>query len=239
MIKYDFSGLNKALAQKIQLSRTPVVDIVQDAALKVLIGSKLNGEVLGGLVQLTRKATKERITADMNKPVVGKIGSGSGRTITRPRLFWLALQWMKQNGRAFTKEAVREVMSVILKMRIKSRAYIAAGWLHCARDLHEKSPYLQKKHRLTRLKARNMPMVDKAARGTAANSFAAPVKVNGYTASIVLTNTSRGGGTVGIEFVQQAVNNATKDVMEYVDKKVAVGLVKEMFKGVNCKISAA
>ena len=53
-VSYDFSGLNKALAQKVQISRTSVVDIVQDAALKVLIGSKLNGEVLGGLVQLTR-----------------------------------------------------------------------------------------------------------------------------------------------------------------------------------------
>ena len=231
-MKYDFSGLNKALAQKVQLSRTPVVDIVQDAAMKVLIGTG-TGE---GLVQLTRKATKERIKADMNVPVSGKIGSGSGRTITRPRLFWLALQWMKQNGRTFSKDTVREVMSVILKMRIKSRAYIAAGWLFCARELHEKSPYLQKKHKLTRLKARNIPTVDKNEGGTAANSFATPVRVNGYTASIVLTNTSRGGNTVGMEFVQQALNNATKDVLQYVDKKLAVKLVRQLFKGVNCKI---
>ena len=231
-VKYDFSGLNKALAQKVQLSRTPVVDIVQDAAMKVLIGTG-TGE---GLVQLTRKATKERIKADMNVPVSGKIGSGSGRTITRPRLFWLALQWMKQNGRTFSKDTVREVMSVILKMRIKSRAYIAAGWLFCARELHEKSPYLQKKHKLTRLKARNIPTVDKNEGGTAANSFATPVRVNGYTASIVLTNTSRGGNTVGMEFVQQALNNATKDVLQYVDKKLAVKLVRQLFKGVNCKI---
>jgi len=55
----------------------------------------------------------------------------------------------------------------------------------------------------------------------------------------VLNYSSRGGGTVGIEYVQQSVNNATTDIMDYVDKKVAVGLVKEMFKGVNCKISAA
>ena len=246
-VKYDFSGLNRALKAKLDVGRTPIVDIVQDAALKVLIGSKISGEVLGGLVQLTRKATKERIKQDMTEMVVGRTNSittksgnvRAGRVIVKPRIFWLALQWMKQNGRTFSREAVREVMSVILKMRIKSRAYIAAGWLHCARDLHEKSPYLQKKHKLTRLKARNMPMVDKAESGSAANSFATPVRVNGYTASIVLTNTSRGGGTVGIEYVQQALNNATTDVMEYVDKKIAVGLVKEMFKGVKCKISAA
>ena len=54
-IKYDFSGLNKALAQKIQLSRTPVVDIVHDAAMKVLIGSGTGD----GLVQLTRKDGSE------------------------------------------------------------------------------------------------------------------------------------------------------------------------------------
>jgi len=219
-IKYDFSGLNKALKAKLDVGRTPIVDIVQDAALKVLIGSKLNGEVLGGLVQLTRKATKERIKADMNAPVAGKIGSGSGRTITRPRLFWLALQWMKQNGRTFSKETVREVMSVILKMRIKSRAYIAAGWLWCARDLYEKSPYLQKKHKLTRLKARNIPTVDKNEGGTAAQSFS--VTYTGYKqCSVKLFNTSRGGDTVGMEFVQQAINNATKTCRRILTTRLA------------------
>lgn len=206
--------------------------------MKVLIGSGTGD----GLVQLTRKATAARIKSDLNKPVSGRLGKPSsprGRTITRPLLFWLALNVLKRTGAGYIPEIVKQTMAAILKMRIASRAYIAAGWLWAARDLHEKSPYLQKKHKLTRLKQRNIPTVDKAARGTAANSFAAPVKVNGYTASIVLTNTSRGGGTVGIEFVQQALNNATRDVMEYVDKKVAVGLVKEMFKGVNCKISAA
>lgn len=228
-IKYDFSGLNKALKAKLDVGRTPIVDIVQDAALKVLIGSKLNGEVLGGLVQLTRKATKERIKADMNAPVAGKIGSGSGRTITRPRLFWLALQWMKQNGRTFSKETVREVMSVILKMRIKSRAYIAAGWLWCARDLHEKSPYLQKKHKLTRLKARNIPTVDKNEGGTAAQSFS--VTYTGYKqCSVKLFNTSRGGDTVGMEFVQQAINNATKDVQAYINNKVGKEILKQIFE---------
>ena len=227
-VTYDFSGLNKALSQKIQLSRTPVVDIVQDAAMKVLIGSGTGD----GLVQLTRKATKERITADMNKPVAGKIGSGSGRTITRPRLFWLALQWMKQNGRAFTKEAVREVMSAILKMRIKSRAYIAAGWLWAARDLHEKSPYLQKKHKLTRLKARNIPTVDKADGGTAAQSFSVTY-TGDKQCSVKLFNTSRGGDTVGMEFVQQAINNATKDVQVYIDNKVVMAVLMDVTKNGN------
>lgn len=237
-IKYDFSGLNKALAQKIQLSRTPVVDIVQDAAMKVLIGSGTGD----GLVQLTRKATAARIKSDLNKPVSGRLGKPSsprGRTITRPLLFWLALNVLKRTGAGYVPEIVKQTMAAILKMRIASRAYIAAGWLWAARDLHEKSPYLQKKHKLTRLKQRNIPTVDKAARGTAANSFATPVKVNGYTASIVLTNTSRGGDTVGMEFVQQALNNATKDVLQYVDKKLAVKLVRQIFKGVNCKIISA
>lgn len=231
-VSYDFSGLNKALKAKLDVGRTPIVDIVQDAALKVLIGSKLNGEKLEGLVGLTRKATKERIKADMSVPVAGKIGGGSGRMITRPRLFWLALQWMKQHGRTFSKETVREVMSVLLKMRIKSRAYIAAGWLWCARDLHEKSPYLQKKHKLTRLKARNMPMVDKAASGTAAQSFS--VTYNGdKRCSVRLYNTSRGGDTVGMEFVQQALNNATSDIQAYIDKKVVKGVLSEMLQGSN------
>ncbi|CAB4171613.1 hypothetical protein UFOVP930_6 [uncultured Caudovirales phage] len=231
-IKYDFSGLNKALSQKIQIPGNSLVNVVQDAAMKVLIGTG-TGE---GLVQLTRKATVERIKSDMNVPVSGKIGGGSGRTITRPRLFWLSLQWLKQNGRAFSKEAVREVMSVILKMRIKSRAYIAAGWLHCARDLHEKSPYLQKKHRLTRLKARNIPMVDKAANGTAAQSFSVTYTGN-KECKVTLYNTSRGGDTVGMEFVQQAIDNATADVQVYLDKKVAMDVLKQITKNGNFSYS--
>ena len=231
-VKYDFSGLNKALAQKVQLSRTPVVDIVQDAALKVLIGSKLNGEVLGGLVQLTRKATVARIKADLNKPVAGRIGKPSsprGRTITRPLLFWLALNAVKQSGAGYIPEIIKQTMAAILKMRIKSRAYIAAGWLWAARDLYEKSPYLQKKHKLTRLKARNIPTVDKADGGTAATSFS--VTYNGdKKCSVKLFNTSRGGDTVGMEFVQQAINNATKDVQVYIDNKVGKEVLKQIFE---------
>ena len=215
-----------------QISRTPVVDIVQDAALKVLIGSKLNGEVLGGLVQLTRKATVARIKSDLNKPVAGRIGKPSsprGRTITRPLLFWLALNAVKQSGAGYVPEIIKQTMAAILKMRIKSRAYIAAGWLWAARDLYEKSPYLQKKHKLTRLKARNIPTVDKADGGTAATSFS--VTYNGdKKCSVKLFNTSRGGDTVGMEFVQQAINNATKDVQVYIDNKVGKEVLKQIFE---------
>jgi hypothetical protein len=232
-IKYDFSGLNKALSQKIQLSRTPVVDIVQDAAMKVLIGSGTGD----GLVQLTRKATVARITADLNKPVAGRtnavrLKSGkmrAGRPQTKPLLFWLALQVMKRTGAGNIPEIVRQTMAAILKMRIKSRAYIAAGWLHCARDLHEKSPYLQKKHKLTRLKARNIPTVDKAAGGTAAQSFSITY-TGDKQCSVKLFNTSRGGDTVGMEFVQQAINNATKDVQVYIDNKVGKEILKQIFQ---------
>lgn len=232
-LKYDFAPLQKALAQKIRLSKTPIPEICDDAALKVLVGSGTGD----GLVQLTRKATKERIKADMSKPMSGKIGSGSGRTITRPRLFWLALQWLKQHGRGYTPEIVKEVMAAILKMRIQSRAYIAAGWLWCARDLHEKSPGLQKKHKFTRLKARNMPMVDKASKGTAAQSFAIPAQVFGNRCVTTLYNTSRGGDTVGMEFVQQSLNNAAADVQQYVDNKVVKALMQEMFRGSSVRVS--
>ena len=226
-VKYNFGPLQKALAQKIRLSKTPVPEILDDAALKVLVGSGTGD----GLVQLTRKATKERIKADLSKPVAGKLGKGSGRTITRPLLFWLALNAMKRTGAGYLPELVKQTMAAILKLRIASRAYIAAGWLWCARDLHEKSPGLQKKHKFTRLKARNMPMVDKASRGTAANSFAIPAHTIGNRCVVTLYNTSRGGDTVGMEFVQQAINNATKDVQAYIDNKVVKSVLQEMLRG--------
>ncbi len=236
MIKYDFSGLNKALAQKIQLSRTPVVDIVQDAALKVLIGSGTGD----GLVQLTRKATAARIKSDLNKPVSGRLGKPSsprGRTITRPLLFWLALNVLKRTGAGYIPEIVKQTMAAILKMRIASRAYIAAGWLFCARDLHEKSPYLQKKHKLTRLKQRNIPTVDKAAGGTAAQSFSVTY-TGDKRCSVKLYNTSRGGDTVGMEFVQQAINNATSDIKVYIDRKAVSEVLKEKFRGTSFSVKA-
>ncbi len=236
MIKYDFSGLNKALAQKIQLSRTPVVDIVQDAALKVLIGSGTGD----GLVQLTRKATAARIKSDLNKPVSGRLGKPSsprGRTITRPLLFWLALNVLKRTGAGYIPEIVKQTMAAILKMRIASRAYIAAGWLFCARDLHEKSPYLQKKHKLTRLKQRNIPTVDKASGGTAAQSFSVTY-TGDKRCSVKLYNTSRGGDTVGMEFVQQAINNATSDIQVYIDRKAVSEVLKEKFRGTSFSVKA-
>jgi hypothetical protein len=236
VIKYDFSGLNKALAQKIQLSRTPVVDIVQDAALKVLIGSGTGD----GLVQLTRKATAARIKSDLNKPVSGRLGKPSsprGRTITRPLLFWLALNVLKRTGAGYIPEIVKQTMAAILKMRIASRAYIAAGWLFCARDLHEKSPYLQKKHKLTRLKQRNIPTVDKASGGTAAQSFSVTY-TGDKRCSVKLYNTSRGGDTVGMEFVQQAINNATSDIQVYIDRKAVSEVLKEKFRGTSFSVKA-
>ena len=217
----DFAPFQAALGTKLAIAvkkNRAAADIVNDAGLKILVGTGSGT----GLVQLTRKATKERIKSDMDKPVAGKIGSGSGRTIVRPRLFWLALQWMKQNGRAFTKEAVREVMSVILKMRIKSRAYISAGWLFAAKDLFEKSPG---KHKFTRLKPRNIPTVES---GTAATSFALPA-IPGRT-TLTLVNTSRGGGTVGMEFAQQAINNAAKDIQIYIDREAGKKFANELFK---------
>ena len=226
-VKYDFSGLNKALAQKAQFPKNALSDILQDAALKVLIGSRsAGGEMRDGLVGLTRKATKERIKSDQQVMVAGKNGE------MRPRLIWEAIGWLKGRGMQITRAAVSESAKLILKMRIKSRAYIAAGWLWCARDLHEKSPYLQKKHKLTRLKARNMPMVDKASNGTAAQSFSI-TQMGEKQSSVTLYNTSRGGDTVGMEYVQQAINNATADIQEYLDKKVVMAVLMEVTKNGN------
>jgi len=187
-------------------------DIVNDAGLKILVGFK-GGQ---GLVQLTRKATKERIKADMNAPVPG---TGGG---VRPRIIWLAIGWLKGRGAKITKSAVREAASVILKMRIKSRAYIAAGWLFAAKDLFEKSPG---KHKFTRLKPRNIPTVET---GTAATSFAVPA-IPGRT-TLTLVNTSRGGGTVGMEYAQQAINNATADIQVYIDREAGKQFARELFR---------
>jgi len=220
----DFTPFQAALGTKLAIAvkkNRAAADIVNDAGLKVLVGFK-GGE---GLVQLTRKATVARIKADLDKPVAGKIGrpsGGSGRTITRPLLFWLALNVLKRTGAGYIPEIVKQTMAAILKMRIKSRAYIAAGWLFAAKDLFEKSPG---KHKFTRLKPRNIPTVET---GTAATSFAVPA-IPGRT-TLTLVNTSRGGGTVGMEYAQQAINNATADIQVYIDREAGKQFARELFR---------
>jgi hypothetical protein len=225
----DFTPFQAALGTKLAIAvkkNRAAADIVNDAGLKILVGFK-GGE---GLVQLTRKATVARITADLNKPVVGRtnavrLKSGktrAGRPQTKPLLFWLALQVMKRTGAGNIPEIVKQTMAAILKMRIKSRAYIAAGWLFAAKDLFEKSPG---KHKFTRLMPRNIPTVET---GTAATSFAVPA-IPGRT-TLTLVNTSRGGGTVGMEYAQQAINNATADIQVYIDREAGKQFANELFK---------
>ena len=225
----DFSPFQAALGTKLAIAvkkNRAAADIINDAGLKILVGFK-GGE---GLVQLTRKATKERIKQDMSVMVVGQTNSRTtkggkkrqGKPLVKPRLFWLALQWMKENGRAFSKETVREVMSVILKMRIKSRAYIAAGWLFAAKDLFEKSPG---KHKFTRLKQSKIPTVEV---GSAAQSLAIPAVAGKPT--LTLINTSRGGATVGMQFAQEAINNAKKDIQIYIDREAGKRFSRELFR---------
>ena len=230
VITYDFSGLQKALKQKVALSnlkKTPLQDIANDAVMKILVGS---GTEKSGLVHLTRKATEERIKADMTEGVVGYAGKGARRrVVVRPRIHWLALSWMKGRGLPFSKEQLKETMKAILKMRIKSRAYIAAGWLWSARDLWTKSPGMQKKHKFTRLEQRNIPMVDAASKGTAAQSFAVPAVVgSGGRFTCTVTNTSRGGDTVGMENVQGAINGAMRDIQVYLNTKVKNAILREI-----------
>lgn len=117
--------------------------------IQVLIGAK----GYQGAVHLTRKATEARIRKDLNKTyhVAGRLERSATGRITKSGsdvklIYILASKRITENGGAkgltfeHYRQFVGQVAQQIYEYRIKSRAYLAAGWLAAAHDLMEKTP---------------------------------------------------------------------------------------------------
>jgi hypothetical protein len=105
-------------------------------AIKVLIGAK----GVKGAVQLTRKATPARIRRDLNNQVTSwALGGGTHST----KLLWTkATKLLVKQGKRLSGRTLREWNTMvsaaakrIADARDASRAFLAAGWLNCVRDL--------------------------------------------------------------------------------------------------------
>lgn len=121
-----------------------VVEFKKDAAkelnkraIQVLIGSK----GFKGAVHFTKKATSARIKSDLNRKyyVAGRRGNKSGGDV---KLLWiLASKRITKNGGgkglppAAYRAKVAAVADNIWHQRNASRAFLAAGWLNCVRQL--------------------------------------------------------------------------------------------------------
>jgi hypothetical protein len=201
--------------------------VLNKSVLQVVVGSG-GGK---GLVQLTTKATENRIRNDMNTMVtaVGKRGG----THSVPRIIALAtnalvkrgvrpLGWGAEEQLRWRSEVSAEC-DKIMRARIQSRAYIAAGWLWCAMEMAANVPG----HGLTRLRAKDLPL-HTGRRGDASKSYAKAATRSTLFAGVY--NVCEGAAKVITPgMIQLAVNAETNNLRQYFFR----GIGKEIKKVVK------
>lgn len=170
-------------------------DVLNKSVLKVALGSKGSQ----GLVQLTKKANKGKIERDLRRNKLG---------------LKLATRWLKSKGKKVTRASVAQAYKQIETARVRSRAYIVAGWLFAAAKLAMRTPG----SKLTRAGASS-----KWDGGTAKDSFARAAVSSSLVSAIF--NTSRGAGVVTPDaLIQEAVNNTTADNAVYLRRKFGAAI---------------
>jgi hypothetical protein len=193
----NLTNFHRSMRLMMQVPKKYGPEVLNKSVLKVAIGSS-NGY---GLVHLTPKATKAKIEGDLKRNKLG---------------LKMAVKWLKKRGEKPTQRNVQIAYDRIRVARIKSRAYIAAGWLYAASKL---APHVPGQS-LTRLGARNIPTFDE---GSAAISFARFATAGKLLAGIF--NTSRGAGSVCPDsVVQAAVDYAVKDNLIYLERKFGAAI---------------
>lgn len=193
----DLRGFNKSIALLRQVPKRYGPDVLNKSVVKVAIGS--GGEK--GIVQLTKKATKGRIEADLKR---------------NKRGIKLAVAWLKRTGQPITREAVSKAYERIRAARVKSKGYIAASWLFAVVGIARVTPGLS----LSRLNARG---ADRWGGGTAKDSFGRPAKPEALRAG--LFSTARGAELISSNSViQMAVDGATADNVKYLRRKWGAAL---------------
>jgi hypothetical protein len=193
---YDLRVFNEAARAITAIPGRFGPEVVNTAVMKVLIGTGSGP----GLVQLTPKAEKARIEADMKKDGL---------------LLKLAAKWLRTQ--AYTgnrKTALKKAAKRILAARVRSRTYIAAGWLAAARKLRR---YV--KGNLSRLGKQ----ADLHEKGEAQKSFVMPARGNILNAGAF--NTSNGAKVVSPDsLVQVAVDYAAHDMLIYIERKLGAAI---------------
>lgn len=210
--KVDLSRFYTALQAVMDVPKKSGPDVLNKSVLQVTVGSG-GGK---GLVHHTRKATEKRIREDLSQMVtaVGKRGGSH----SAPRVVLLATNYLVKRGvrpmgwghdeQIRWRAEVSQACEAIIKARVQSRAYIAAGWLWAAMDLASKVPG----HTLTRLaKGKGLPL---KGNGEASKSFSRHATEGNLFAGVY--NTSNGAGiVVTTGTIQLAVNGETNNLRAY------------------------
>lgn len=232
-VTVDNSRLFAAMERKRQIPKQHGPAIVNKSVLQIAVGSGGGG----GLVQLTKKATAERIRADMKKPGPNGV----------PMLTYLATIAIKRAGGRFQNAAigsgpraqrkalsdwraqVREMSRKILAARLRSAGATVAGWLHAAIRLAARVPGSSI--------GKGKGGVKLFPSGEASESFANFAMPGHLQAG--LFNTTDGAGIVcPNSVIQQAVNNETRNIEAYIERKMNAAIGDAM-NGTNYAKSVA
>lgn len=209
--KVDTSRLMDAIRKMQDIPKKEGPAILNKSVLQVVIGSGGNK----GLVQLTKKATEAQIKTDLSQMVttVGKRGG----TKSTPRVIALAAQALVKKGirpRSWSQEdqllwrsQVSDMADRIIKARVKSRAFMAAGWLFAAADMAQKAG--NQNLRISKNKS-----IELKSNGEAKDSFAKAAKAGTPIAGAY--NTATGAEKICTPGVLQlAINGETNNIRKY------------------------
>lgn len=129
------SEVSYLLKKKLMIkSKLTAADIVNKCSLQTMIGAK----GVKGAVHLTRKATPARIRRDMNKRYHAWTFQGKSHSVKV--LYLMASKSLTRQGIKFKSfgqwnALVAQESQRIYSARSSSCAFIAAGWLSCAREV--------------------------------------------------------------------------------------------------------
>lgn len=211
--KIDTSKIKAAIQEMRMIPKKEGPDVLNKSILQVAIGSG-SGK---GLVQLTKKATQERIQEDMMQ-IVTTTGKRGG-SHSAARVVVLAAQWLrdkqgitgpkswKPDDQLYWRSQISAACEKIIKARVKSRAFIAAGWLWAAKDIAPKV----KGAKLSRMEPKNVPMLSG---GEAADSYGREAQPQSLFAGVY--NAAKGTEVICTSGVlQSALDGEARNIHQY------------------------
>lgn len=192
-LRIDFSRFKMVARDIARERKKDEAEVVNKGLVTAIIGSNK----YKGIVQLAPKATRAQIEADMRHE---KRNIKMTTAQLRNQGYFAA-----KRTRFEIQQKIKEVSRARLKKRIKSRGYLAAGWL---RPLHDLG--------FQRTKGRKE--TNYWSGGTAAQGYG--IKARPSTLVAKAFSMARGSGEVLPDVMQMAVDNAAQDMADYFINKV-------------------
>lgn len=231
LIHSDLSQFKK-LCQRIIIERKKdAATELNKRAIQVLIGAK----GYQGAVQLTKKTSPARIKRDMRRKVSVPRWSQANQTMGShhvPTNNILAARWLKKKGvgKGMSFATWRATVSVASRKieahRQASRAFLAAGWLNCVRDLEKATPGLK-------MTGKSTKGVKLYPNGKASKSFAKAAVAGLHTTACYNAAAEPGtpAGVIVETALEQGISEQIRDMETHLQKeleKSAIRVIRRM-----------